>query len=625
MRLIELTFYLLLTVVPLLLTPWNFELFEFNKMLAVYAGTAVIAAGWLIEMVRQRRRLFKPTPLDLPLGLFLLSQILSTVFSVEPHTSVWGYYSRFHGGLLSTVSYLVLFWAYSTFMRDKTKKVINVILSAGLVVALYGIAERFGVDKHIWIQDVVNRVFSTLGQPNWLAAYLIMLIPLAAAEYRFWRLIPVYLAALYFTHSRSGFISFGATALIYAGARFRRFLPLVILAGGGGLFLGYRFVIAELNPPPGGPAISQGGSTSAEIRRVVWRGAIEIGKHYPLFGSGVETFAYAYYNFRPAEHNLLSEWDFLYNKAHNEFLNFFATTGTVGLGSYLLLILWTGVFLVRQKRPDLLAGYLGACVSNFFGFAVVPVALLFFLFPALALPDDDESKAAHQPVNNWQAIGITFIILITFYILLFIIKLWRADYLFNLGRNQVKAKLLTQGWQNLSRAVALAPKEPVFRNDLAEAEAQLAYAYASPSADMARQLTEQAVKDADLVVAQNPVHLNFWRSRVKIFLLLAELNPDYYNQALRSLEQAISLAPTDAKLIYNLGLLLNQLGQTGQAEQVLVQTVSLKPNYEAARMSLAELYRQTDRPALARGQFEYILKFLNPQNQAALDSLAGLE
>jgi putative inorganic carbon (hco3(-)) transporter len=60
------------------------------------------------------------------------------------------------------------------------------------------------------------------------------------------------------------------------------------------------------------------------------KGAWELTKKYPLFGSGVETFAYSYYNVRPVEHNLVTEWDFLYNKAHNEFLNYAATTGFVG-------------------------------------------------------------------------------------------------------------------------------------------------------------------------------------------------------------------------------------------------------------------------------------------------------
>ena len=623
-------FYALFIITPLILTPWNYELFEFNKMLAVYALTIIIAGAWIIECLRRRRLLITRTPFDIPLLLFLLSQILSTVFSIDRHTSIWGYYSRFHGGLLSTLSYLVLYFAYAQFMRGKTKTVISVILSTGLIVSLYGIAERFGIDKHIWIQDVQNRVFSTLGQPNWLAAYLVMLIPLAWSQksklYYLYSLF--FLAALIFTKSRSGFFGLGIALIIFLLFRFKKliylFIPLAILAA-----VTVPKYLDRFQPTTGlaeeVPAVTQGGSSSSDIRKVVWKGAINIWRRHPVFGSGVETFAYSYYNFRPAGHNLLSEWDFLYNKAHNEFLNFLATTGAFGLGSYLLLIVWFSVWALRtshiEPRTGLLAGYLGLAVSNFFGFSVVPVALLFFLYPAFALESGKKKPAVYQSVNNLQAVLITFILLITFYLLLFVAKLWRSDYLFNLGRNQVKARLLQEGWQNLSRAVRLSPKEPVFRNDLAEAEAQLAIAYSSPSAQLAKQFTDQAVADSDLVIAQNPVNLNFYRSRIKIFLILATINPDYYNQVLETFDRAITLAPTDAKLTYNLGLIYNQMGQTGLAEQLLVETIQLKPNYEAARNSLGSLYEQTNRPDPAREQYQYILEFLNPENEVVKERL----
>ena len=246
------------------------------------------------------------------------------------------------------------------------------------------------------------------------------------------------------------------------------------------------------------------------------------------------------------------------------------------------------------------------------------MALVFYLLPAFALDnsrDSDEARPANYPINNFQAVGITATVLAALFGLMFIAKMWRADFLFNLGRNQVKAKLLQEGWQNLSQAVRLSPKEPVFRNDLAEAEAQLAVAYSSPSAQISQQFMDQTIKDVDLVIAQNPVNLNFWRSRIKIFLLLSVLNQDYYQQVLESFDRALTLAPTDAKLTYNLALVYNQLGQTGLAEQMLVKTVDLKANYEAARYSLGSLYEQTSRPELARQQYEYILKHLNPGNQ----------
>lgn len=623
-------FYALFIIVPLILTPWNYELFEFNKILAVYALTLIIAAAWVIEMLRQKKLLFSRTPLDIPLLLFLISQILSTIFSIDPHTSIWGYYSRFHGGLLSTLSYIVLYYAYARFMRGKTKPVISVILSTGLVVSLYGIAEHFGIDKHIWVQDVQNRVFSTLGQPNWLAAYLIMLIPLAWSQksrlYYFYSL--VYLITLFFTKSRSGFLGLGVAALIYGLMRRRRLTLILAALALAGLAFGYRYLPSEIGLAQEGPTVSQGGSSSSEIRKVVWKGAMAVWKHYPVFGSGVETFAYSYYNFRPAEHNLLSEWDFLYNKAHNEFLNFLATTGAFGLGSYLLLIIWFSVWVIRNLKIEnwelkiaLLAGFWGLAVSNFFGFSVVPVALLFFLFPALTLEKSKTEVPVYFPINNTRAVLIALTCLLALSGLMFTAKLWRSDYLFNLGRNQVKAGLIREGWQNLSRAVRLSPKEPVFRNDLAEAEAQLAIAYSSPSAELSKQFTDRAVADSDLVMAQNRVNLNFYRSRVKIFLILATINPDYYNQVLAAFDRAISLAPTDAKLTYNLGLVYSQMGQTGLAEQLLGQTIELKPNYEAARNSLGSLYEQTGRPELARQQYQYILELLNPDNQTVKNRL----
>ena len=48
-----------------------------------------------------------------------------------------------------------------------------------------------------------------------------------------------------------------------------------------------------------GPALESGGTESGQIRTIVWKGALEIFKHYPLLGTGPETFAFAYPMFMP--------------------------------------------------------------------------------------------------------------------------------------------------------------------------------------------------------------------------------------------------------------------------------------------------------------------------------------
>jgi len=416
-RIIEYSFYALFFLVPLILTPWNYELFEFNKMLFVYLGTVIITAAWAIRMILNRKLILRRTPFDIPILLFLLSQILSTIFSIDPRTSLLGYYSRFHGGLLSTTAYILLYYAFVSNMdKKKTLNTVHCLLTTAVLVAAYGILEHFGIDKNLWVQDVQNRVFSTLGQPNWLAAYLVTLIfiPISFARRRLanYALVAIFYLTLLYTKSRSGILGFALGYLVFWSISKFRPLKTFLLVSCFLLLVsfldGLRWIpqvakytsgVKSSNTPEvrsvTGTQLETGGSESGDIRKIVWKGAIRIWRRYPLFGSGVETFAYSYYNFRPAEHNLVSEWDFLYNKAHNEYLNFLATTGIFGLGTYLLLQIWFVIWslkIVNSLKIEnckfiiaLISGYIGLSVSNFFGFSTVPVALLFFLFPAFAL------------------------------------------------------------------------------------------------------------------------------------------------------------------------------------------------------------------------------------------------
>ncbi len=234
-RVIEYSFYTLFFLVPLIMTPWNFELFEYNKMMLVYVLTIIITASWLVKMVLQKRIIFARTFLDIPLLIFLISQILSTVFSIDRHTSLWGYYSRFHGGLFSTISYLLLYYAFvSNMNKQKTLRSLFSVLCSAVLVTAYGVAEHFGIDAKYWVQDVQNRVFSTLGQPNWLAAWLVALIPIPMAIALNWKLrmkdwkwltisyslLAIFYLCLIYTKSRSALAALAPTYLIFWGLVF---------------------------------------------------------------------------------------------------------------------------------------------------------------------------------------------------------------------------------------------------------------------------------------------------------------------------------------------------------------------------------------------------------------------
>ncbi|HUS60333.1 MAG TPA: tetratricopeptide repeat protein, partial [Nevskiaceae bacterium] len=394
--------------------------------------------------------------------------------------------------------------------------------------------------------------------------------------------------------------------------------------------------ISQPQPTPGPSPILI--SESSDIRKVVWQGAVEIWKNHPIFGTGPETFAYSYYWYRPREHNDLSEWDFLYNKAHNEYLNFAATTGTVGLASYLLLIGWfltaTLKNLPTPKAKNflltsgLLAGYTSILVTNFFGFSVVAVSLLFFLFPAMTVVFNQKKPTIQKPTKNispQQWFTIATILLFTFYFLYFILSYWYADFQFARAEKFNKNEQHDFAFNTLQLAIRARPQEPIYHDELAWTATNLAVSTSKKQdATLSSQLVDVAIIEQDLAIKISPYNLNFWKNRTKIFYQLSRIDEQYYQEALVCLLQATDLAPTDPKIKYNLALFYAGSNQIDTAIKTLKEAVNLKPNYEDAHYALALFYEQSDEKEKAKEHLEYILENINPQSQRALEKLEKL-
>jgi len=327
----------------------------------------------------------------------------------------------------------------------------------------------------------------------------------------------------------------------------------------------------------------------------------------------VETFAYSYYQFRPKEHNLTTEWDFLYNKAHNEYLNFLATTGIVGLGSYLLLILafiwWCSkklLFKPYSLNPitytlilGLFSGYISYLVQNFYSFSVVPIATFFFLFPGVCfvLTQKNTKKNAdlHDFKLRWLSSKISkFLILATAGLSSFGLftlgKMWLAD------TNFAKAYSLAQaGYADLSylyahKAINLNSKEPLYYDQLAYNAAVLATS--AKEATTSALLAQEAVSASQKALTTSPLNINFWKTAIKVFYQLGDLNDEFYQKALESAKIAIELSPTEPKLPYNLGLIYLRLDDQEKAIEALKKAIDLKPDLRDPHYALAVVYHE---------------------------------
>lgn len=727
-KIIRWCYYLLFLITPLLMYSKTSELFEFNKMLFIYFISIVVSGLFIIDRILHKRNAMPNTIIVGVYLIFLASQLVSTITSIDVHTSLFGYYGRFNGGLVSIISYMVLFYVFiNTFDRESLIKLLKFSLVSSVIVILWGIPGKFGHDLscYLFTHDFSNscwsdqfrpseRMFSTLGQPNWLGSYLA--IHFFIGMYFWWNtliahpfktlksfsfqklilLIPtVYLVlnfvAVLFTRSRS---SVGAVILgligffvilymmrkkeVVAAKQYLIFfailLTLAVLIFKTGVERIDKFITlpsktsnTKVQPAPAGV------TESFDIRKIVWKGAIDLGLKYPLFGTGVETFAYSYYFTRPQEHNLTSEWDFIYNKAHNEYLNYFATTGFVGLIAYGILIgavLASFLAIIRGKKnipgwlqnpieffrgktdsnmkteeePNkllllcFLLAYISILITNFFGFSTTTINVFFYLIPGflIVLLFQRSSEHARQSETSQKApkLQIAIVILLMGIGTVYLLNYFFADTLYAEADSYTKLGVYQTATDDLQRALSR-HYEHVYEDKLSYTLASLAFVSAyDKKQDSAKKFIQLAQFYNDKSLKASPKNVLYWKTKAKNAYLFYETTGDsaQLNDGLEALQIAQSLSPTDPKISYSKALYLSMIADNManksdknkddvQALQAVEQSIRLKPDFSDGYLLKGQLLEKQGEVEKAREIYKYILQHINPQDADAKKAL----
>lgn len=400
---------------PYLFTTAASEFFEFPKLLAIEAGALILGLCWLAKRFGSDPVPRVRTVLDRPALAWLAVLGLSTATSILPWPS-FGLLAHSYGSFLSNAACVFGFFAVTHFVRDRrtVSFLLHLAVMGGIPVALYAILQHYSIDFFPWNVGSHERVFSTIGQPNYLGGYFIMLLaltcvlPWTTEGRRIWPLHVVatvlLLAALVWTFSRAAWI--GATLVLTtvvlidpwvlwppAVARRRMAIGLAACALAGIGVLGFSPRIRDRVIS----IFDLKGATAAP-RFLVWSRVPAMVREAPLLGSGPETFLWAYPPHRPAEMNQTVEWDTRPSKAHNEYLNVLATTGLLGFAAYAWLLFAAARAAIRGlraclERPSmrdtallligLTAGVVGFLAQNFFGFTITQIGVFFWGYLAL--------------------------------------------------------------------------------------------------------------------------------------------------------------------------------------------------------------------------------------------------
>jgi len=643
-------FYSLFFLTPLVISSHTSEIFEFNKMMLIYFISITVLLLWLVYYIVQKPILYFPKKLSIPIVVFFTALVLSFIFSIDRHTSLFGYYGRWNGGLMSIISYIVLLFVFlQVFSKQYVISLIKISLLASFIVLVWGFFAKFGYDMscYIFTGDISNscwtdqfqpsiRMFSTIGQPNWLGAYLVIHFFLGlyffiekVAEKSILRqlLFLIYLSlnilGIYFTGSKTAIIALVSSLAIVVGiviyfkiGKKSKIIPKIVfglISTALIVFIYYIAVGVPILDKINLDSASPGGVTdSFEIRKIVWQGGRELGRANPFFGTGPETFAYAYYFVKPQIHNLTSEWDFIYNKAHNEFINYLATTGYIGFISYLGVI--ASVFYIfydvashRKSESLFILALTGAFISiqitNFTGFSVSGIQIFFYLMPAFALVLGQKSDGALViseifSANKFKKIGIFILASGYIYSVIYLSQYILADRLYKASKDQSSQDQYQEASSSLTKAMRYR-YEHVYEDSLSSTLAYLAFITSYEDENkLTGELIDLSKKSNTHTLQVAYRNINYYKTKAKNGFLYYQSTHDIQElvQAVETMEYVNNIAGNDPNSYYLAGLFYSLLAQdTGNNEykEKAIKSVryalNLRPSYIEAHELLQEI------------------------------------
>lgn len=658
----EITLLFTLFFVPLIFSPLFVRTFVIPKTFIFQFGTALAAFFLICSMIFHVPVMCAPLKkyqrLGIAIGfLMIFFMLLSTVFSVIPAVSLWGSYFRMQGFVAFSHYFLMglLVFVYIQQKVDNIHRIFAIILSSASLVSIYAILQRYNLDNILW-DDVtlVGRVFGSLSNPNSLAQFLVLTIPVTlgcfvAYKRRFiigFSLV-LQLFALIFSQGRTAALVTALSLFVFfyfiTKVQFRkRMLHVtvgimsVLIIGFGSIFtLQHYAVIPEI------PLINRLSTTevnvrSFEVRSILWKSSAPLLIDHPLLGFGADTFHYIYPKYRDEALHTLEDINASPDRTHNELYDFSLFFGFPFLLLYLVLayiIMRVCYNFIKKEKhiqhTGLVIGMGSALLGHFLvtlmGFSLIPHFMLASVYVAIIFSFTALISADTQIRFAMNLNKLSGPLLLLTSLLVFSAASWTlyfppvyADFL---HRQSINELFIT----NSSAADVLKPLEtaatimPVY-GPYAQYYADLARNFLDdPKLDVSekKQIYDTAVHLMDLAISQNQLD-SF--SYVALGLLESRyasgaFDFQAFNAAQWNMRKALELNPKMPSILMEFGNVYFENKKWESAKEKYEQYLQLIPDYWKWKDDLAN---KTDYEQL---QYRAFMRF-NPQFDAILMKLA---
>jgi O-antigen ligase/tetratricopeptide (TPR) repeat protein len=383
------------TITPLFVNVSSALPFEESKVILLRSIAILLLPYlvflWFTERVSEDKKINNESgrisSLIVPAIIVGYASLISTLFSVSPADSFFGGYLR-RQGTYTTFCYLLFF--FSVVIIINTKKQIDHLLFAGALsgfsAALWAILQRLGLDPNVGA-GIEVRVWSTMGNPIFLSAFLIMTIPLQiyfaglswnslkkqrtpfdnGHLYRiFLGLMLIFLivtiTAVMLSQSRGPFLGLVTATclfLVVHALRLGHGRAAVLCFTGSGILiflLGLIYIINTscyiFSDVPILVRLQSGFSSSSGLFRIyIWEGVLDLLSSNPLrilTGYGSETLSLVIPPHFPSIIHYIENPLGIADRAHNELLDLLVMQGILGLAAYLFFFVTIIRFILRE-------------------------------------------------------------------------------------------------------------------------------------------------------------------------------------------------------------------------------------------------------------------------------------
>lgn len=639
-RIIKISIYLLVFLLPIFFLPFSFEIIEFNKFYLLFFLVSITALVWLAKMVFVDKEIrFKRTPLDIPILAFLFIAILSTVFSVDRFSSLVGTYGRFSDGLIGLLSF-VLFYFLVTNNVTKGSNLIKVFFWSTAIVILFSYLSIFGiwakidtalggVFPQIMLQRIFNPVSGSMeGLAVFLSVILVLLVellltqsskitkeesrsPVLGQTIFYWILLLAILGLLLIVDFKFAWIILTVTLVLFLifALSTRMFkenvnkllLPIFLLV------IAILFIVVDLpkttfNSLPWEAILGQ-----EETWGIAFKAATDNPKNIFL-GSGLGTFSYDFSKFKSLDFNKTNLWQLRFDQAGNTFAEILGEIGFLGILTYLALI---GLFVIvswiflqaktleSKNKPQLslLITFLALLVGQFVYYQNTVLAFIFWLVLGLSMiswqRDFGELKYSFKEFPETGLVLSTIVIILIVGVLgtyFFASRFYFADMnyanTFKTGDETIQAA-------NLEKAIKFNPYQIQYKIILArfylsQALSEIMKPVNEQDPTKIQEKVSKAIEQVRIATEVSPNNVAAWETRGIIYREIRGVAVGAVEWGIRSFENAIALEPANPGLHTELGKLL--LGEkTEEAKAAFIKALELKPNYSDAIIQQALL------------------------------------